>query len=51
MGQGVILVDKNYRVLFANKTINSEFSDLNIGDKLFKKSVILNLKNLSKSLE
>jgi len=38
MGQGVILVDKNYRVLFANKTINSEFfPDLNIGDKLFEK--------------
>ena len=38
MGQGVILVDKNHRVLFANKTINSEFwSDLKIGDKLFQK--------------
>ena len=38
MGQGVILVDRNNRVLFANKTINSEFwSDLNIGDKLFEK--------------
>ena len=38
MGQGVILVDRNHRVLFANKTINSEFfPDLNIGDKLFEK--------------
>ena len=38
MGQGVILVDKNHRVLFANKTINSEFwSDLKIGDELFQK--------------
>ena len=38
MGQGVILVDKNHRVLFVNKTINSEFwSDLKIGDKLFQK--------------
>ena len=38
MGQGVILVDKKYRVLYLNKTINSEFfPDLNIGDKLFEK--------------
>ena len=38
MGQGVILVDRNHQVLFANKTINSEFwSDLKIGDKLFQK--------------
>ena len=38
MGQGVILVDRNHQVLFANKTINSEFfPDLNIGDKLFEK--------------
>ena len=37
MGQGVILVDKNYQVLYLNKTINTEFfPDLNIGDKLFE---------------
>ena len=37
MGQGVILVDKNYQVLYLNKTINAEFfPDLNIGDKLFE---------------
>ena len=37
MGQGVILVDKNYEVLYLNKTINTEFfPDLNIGDKLFE---------------
>ena len=35
MGQGVILVYKNYEVLYLNKTINTEFfPDLNIGDKL-----------------
>jgi signal transduction histidine kinase len=43
MGQGVILVDRNHQVLFANKTINSEFwSDIKIGDKLFQKLVTLN---------
>ena len=49
MGQGVILVDKKYRVLYLNKTINSEFfPDLNIGDKLFEKISYPQFKNLSK---
>lgn len=37
MGQGVILINKDLKVLFLNKTINTEFfSELKIGDNLFE---------------